>query len=74
MKLTNKQIDDIFGNSPFIVRLSEDKNKYELVQQENDDWEEVITNEPLKHHGYFDTWEKAVITKNRLHARWVLDT
>ena len=73
MKLTNAQIDAIFGDSPFIARRKMDKSAYEVVQQTNADWREVIgNNNDFKHHGDFPTAEAARTAMQRLHVRWVL--
>ena len=76
MKLSNKQIDDIFGDSPFCAREKWEsgisKKDYEVVKATNSDWREVITNRLPEHHGYFDTYKEAETVRRRLHARWVL--
>ena len=73
MKLTNEQIDAIFGDSPFIARRKMDKSAYEVVQQTNDDWREVIGNDDdFKHHGDFRTADEARAAMQQLHVRWVL--
>jgi hypothetical protein len=73
MKLTDGQIDAIFGDSPFVARRTMDKSRYEVVQQTNSDWRDVVgTNEDFKHCGYFKTSEKADIARQRMHVRWVL--
>ena len=76
MKLSNKQIDDIFGESPFCARGCWHKLKsdhdYEVVKATNSDWREVITNSEPEHYGYFDTYDEAETVRRRLHARWVL--
>jgi len=75
MNITDKQIDAIFGDSPFMARdkwesgISE--KDYEVVEQQNDDWRVCISNDEPKHHGYFDTYEEAKEVRRRLHVRWV---
>ena len=73
MKITDELIDAIFGDSPFVARRKIDKSAYEVVQQTNDDWREVIgTDEDFKHWGDFETFEEAQTMMQRLHVRWVL--
>ena len=73
MDITNEQIDAIFGESPFVARRTIDKTRYEVVQQTNDDWREVIgTDDDFKHHGYYQTHDEATTAQRRLHVRWVL--
>ena len=72
MQITDEQIDAIYDESPFIARRRMDKSGYEVVQMMNDDWREVITNDPPKHCGYFATYEDAETAQRRLHVRWVL--
>ncbi len=70
--ITDDQIDAIFDDSPFVARNVLSGGAYEVVQRENADWRELITNDEPKHHGYFDTFEEAEIVRRRLHTRWVL--
>lgn len=72
MKITDEQIDAIFGDSPFVARRTLDKRQYEVIQAENPDWREVITNDEPKHHGYFKSYDDAEDVRRRLHTRWVL--
>lgn len=74
MEVSDEQIDAIFGPSPFIARRKIDKSGYEVRQQTNPDWRDVIgTNEDFVHHGDFDSQEAADKAMRRLHVRWVLN-
>jgi hypothetical protein len=70
--ITDDQIDAIFDDSPFVARNVLSGGAYEVVQRENADWRDLITNDEPKHHGYFDTFEEAEIVRRRLHTRWIL--
>lgn len=70
MSLTDDQIDAIFGDSPFIVRRTTDKSRFEVV--ENKLWPDAVS-EVFEHHGYFATHDDAETAQRRLHVRWVLD-
>lgn len=72
MIITDEQIAAIFGDSPFVVRLTLDKRQYEIVQAMNHDWREVITNDKPKHYGYYKSHDEAEKVRRRLHTRWVL--
>lgn len=71
--ITDDQIDDFFADSPFVARGNWQRHKsekgFEVIEQENEDWRAVITNDEPKHHGYFDTYAEAEAVKNRLHLR-----
>lgn len=73
VKITNEQIDAIFGESPFVARRKIDKSGYEVVEQTNEDWREVIgTDDDFKHWCDFTTFEEAQVIQRRFHVRWVL--
>ena len=73
MNITDECISLIFGDSPFIASRTADKQYYEVVQQTNADWREVIgLNEDFSHRGFFQSYEEAKIHQRRLHVRWAL--
>jgi hypothetical protein len=70
--ITDQQIDDMFGDSPFIARRKMDKTGYEVVQNTHPDWRTHIPNDGWVHHGYFASDEDAITHKRRLHVRFIL--
>ncbi|MDD5392417.1 MAG: hypothetical protein PHE17_05295 [Thiothrix sp.] len=74
MKISDAQIDAIFGDSPFIAQRTSDKRRHEVVFRQNDDWYDVITNDEPEHCGFFESYADAEKVRRRLHTRWVLST
>lgn len=69
MKISTRQIDAIFGPSPFIARRTLDKTRFEVTYEPDERWRKTG---PNKHHGFFETYEIAEKHQQRLHVRWVL--
>jgi len=73
MEITDKQIDSIFDESPFISRRTLDKRCYEVVENTSPLWRTHIPNDGWIHHGFFVGHDEAETHRRRLHVRWVLN-
>lgn len=72
MKITDQQIDAIFGPSQFSARETIDHSKYEVVENTDPEWRTVIPHE-LVHHGFFATAAEARRKQRQLHVRRVME-